>query len=212
MQIIDLDITKIGEASWNPNEMDEPMLARLRGSIIRYGLVENLVVRPVGNELHEVLSGNHRLRVLKELGFNSAPCIVVNIDDGHARLLSQALNRIHGEDDLGLRAELVRKVLETVPEAEITAVLPETTATLDAIASLGQADLKRYLENWGKARAMRLRHLGFRFTEEQLNIVEKALNTAMPEASRMIGDNPNLKGNALYIVCKAYLKGGVTDE
>ncbi len=64
--------------------------------------------------------------------------MVVNLDDAPARLLTQALNRIQGEDDLGLRAELVRTILETIPEKEITAVLPETAGSLRSLASYMQ--------------------------------------------------------------------------
>ncbi len=61
------------------------------------------MVRPIGNERYEVLAGNQRLRVLRELDVDSVHCVVVGLDDADARLLAQALNRIHGDDDLGLR-------------------------------------------------------------------------------------------------------------
>ena len=59
-------------------------------------------------------------------------------DDAQARLLAQALNRIHGADDLGLRAELLRQVLKTVPETEILSLLPETKGSLSALTSMNQ--------------------------------------------------------------------------
>ena len=62
------------------------------------------MVRPIGNERYEVLAGNQRLRVLRELDVDSVHCVVVDLDDADARLLAQALNRIHGDDDLELRA------------------------------------------------------------------------------------------------------------
>ena len=76
------------------------MMERLKESIRRYGVVENLVVRPFGNSTYEVLSGNHRLHVLGNMGHTAAPCVVVDLDDAHARLFAQALNHIRGEDDL----------------------------------------------------------------------------------------------------------------
>ena len=60
MKIIELDLSQLQEASWNSNEMDDAMLHHLRTSIKKYGLLDNLVVRPVGNDCYEVLSGNHR--------------------------------------------------------------------------------------------------------------------------------------------------------
>ena len=64
MKTIDISLTELRPAPWNPNQMDERMMSRLRESISRYGLVEPLVIRPLDISLYEVLSGNQRLRVL----------------------------------------------------------------------------------------------------------------------------------------------------
>ena len=114
--MIDLPVANLREAPWNPNHMEEGMLAKLKASITSYGLVENLVVRPSTDELYEVLSGNQRLQVLNDMGWINAPCVVVELDDAHARLLAQALNQIQGKDDLGMKAELMRELLDTLPE------------------------------------------------------------------------------------------------
>ena len=159
MDVVDLPLVKLREVPWNPNVMDDHMLARLRKSITQFGLIENLVVRAIGRGEYEVLSGNQRLHVLKESGTTLAPCVVVDIDDAHAHLLAQALNRIQGEDDVGLKAELVRHVLESLPEQEVLDLLPETSETLQALATLGKADLAEHLQAWEQARAARLEHI-----------------------------------------------------
>ena len=119
MNITDLPIDQLKEARWNPNVMNEAMLMRLRESISRFGLVSNLVVRTLGDDTYEVLSGNQRLQVLKDSNVQTAPCVVLDLDDSHARLLAQGLNRIEGTDDLGLKAELVREVLNSIPQSEV---------------------------------------------------------------------------------------------
>jgi hypothetical protein len=63
-KVIDLPTKRLQEAPWNPNIMDEATLARLTTSIQRYGMLGNLVVRPLGNDSWQVLSGNQRLSVL----------------------------------------------------------------------------------------------------------------------------------------------------
>ena len=107
MQVTEIPMELLREAPWNPNQQDPAMLGRLKESISRYGLVQNLVARPLGVGAYEVLSGNQRLQVLRDQQIEEVPCVVVELDDSRARLLAQALNRVHGEDDLGLRAELV---------------------------------------------------------------------------------------------------------
>ncbi|MBI2858118.1 MAG: ParB N-terminal domain-containing protein, partial [Chloroflexi bacterium] len=175
MDLIDLPLEQLTEASWNANQMDERMRARLRQSITRYGNVQNMVVRPVGKNSYEVLSGNQRLKTLRELGISPVPCLVVEANDAHARLLAEALNRIHGEDDLGMRAELVKKALEGIPEKDVLSLLPETAVSLRGLASMGQETIADHLRNWQKVQASRLRHLQFQLTSAQLEVVQKAL-------------------------------------
>jgi hypothetical protein len=45
LKVIDLWLDQLKEAPWNPNRMDEAMLQKLRDSLSRFGLVQNLVVR-----------------------------------------------------------------------------------------------------------------------------------------------------------------------
>ena len=204
MEIVELSIEVLKEAIWNVNQVDEAMMQRLRVSIGKYGLVQNLVVRQIGDD-YEILSGNHRLKLLREFDVKKVPCVVVDIDDAHARLLAQALNHIHGDDDLGLRAELIREVMQVLPEEEVLAVLPDTMDGLKGMASLGKETMAGYLQNWEKARAFRLRNLVFKVTEEQLKCVEKTIEKVLPEARRHQGISPNARGTALYLICKSFL-------
>jgi len=206
MEIKEIDLKQLREAPWNPNHMEPDDLARLKKSIQTYGLVQNLVVRSLGHDRYEVLSGNQRLNVLKELNITFVSCVVVNFDDVHARLLAQALNHVHGEDDLGMRAEVLREVLETVSEAEVLALLPETKGSLTALANMSQDNIASSLQNWQQAQTAKLTHRQFQLTPKQNDIVEKALAQVLPVAKEEKGDNPNIRGNALYLLCKFYLE------
>ena len=206
MEVVDLPVASLKGAPWNPNVMNNAMLGRLRTSVARYGVVGNLVVRPIGPDTYEVISGNQRLKLYEEMGLKVAPCVILPLDDAHARLLAQALNRIRGEDDLGLRAQLLGAVLKDMPEGGVLALLPETADSLRALASLGQANLAEHLEAWERARAARLQHLVFQLTEEQMVVVKEALGRVMPQAKREHGASPNVRGTALYLVCKQYLE------
>ena len=212
MEITDLPLGQLKEAPWNPNRMDEVMRHRLRESIRRFGLVENLVVRPDGAGAYEVLGGNQRLQVLRELGFSLVPCVVVDLNDGQARLLSQALNRIEGEDDLGLRAELLREVLAGIPQQQVLALLPETPQSLAAASALGRQTLDQYLQTWEETRDARLHHYTFQLTSDQIEVIEQALADLLPQAKAAQGDNPNARGTALFLLCEDYLKRSDRDE
>ena len=152
MNIVDLPLNLLVEAIWNPNTMDAAMLDRLTKSIDSYGLVSPFVVRQMG-EGYEILNGNQRQQVVERLGFQTVQCVVVEVDDAHARLLAQALNHLHGEVDLGLRAEVLRTVLEHVPERDVLALLPESAESLHQLASIGQQVMADYLRASEQARA-----------------------------------------------------------
>jgi ParB family chromosome partitioning protein len=203
METVDLPLSKLHEAAWNPNAMDEAMLIHLRESIHRFGLVVPLVVRPIEDDF-EVLSGNQRLHALTDAGFDLAPCVVVDLDDAHARILAQALNRLHGEDDLGMRAELLRVVLEHIPEREVLALLPESAEGLRELVTLGQQDVAAYLQSWQQAQAARLRHFTAQLTGGQWALVEQVIGRFKSETTSGDEGNPNRQGLALYQLCKEY--------
>jgi ParB family transcriptional regulator, chromosome partitioning protein len=206
MRVVDVPFQQIHAAVWNPNQMDEAMRARLCRSIERFGMVVPLVVRHMGQDSYETIGGAQRLTVLQELQIDTVPCVVVEANDAHARLLAQALNRIQGQDDLGLQAELIREVLQSLPQEEVLQLLPETAQGLQALSSLGQEVMADYLKNWQQAQAARLKHLTFRFNQHQIEVVEEALAQIMPQVRETGSPSPNTRGTALYFLCKAYLE------
>lgn len=205
MQIVDLPLEQLSEAPWNPNSMTPEIYTKLRESVTRFGVVANLVVRPLG-ETYEVISGNQRLQVYRELGTDVAPCILVELDDAHARLLAQVLNRTHGEDNLGLKAELLQEILFSLDQQEVIAVLPETPESLNVLSGLGQEDMVRHLRVWQQAQEARLQHLTFQLTFNQSAVVKRALELAQRRSIPREHNNPNNRGNTLYELCESYLE------
>ena len=206
MEVTDISLELLWEAPWNANVMDEPMRRHLRESFSRYGLVCNLVVRPLFDGAYEGLSGKQRLKVLQEMGYSTVPCVVVELGDAQARLLSQGLNRIRGEDDLGLRAELLKEVLDTVSRETVLSLLPETGDSLRGLVSMGQESMAEHLQAWQKAQAARLKHLQFQLTPSQLDVVEEALARLIPQAKMASSDSPNTRGTALFLLCQRLLE------
>jgi DNA modification methylase len=142
LQVRQIPLTRLHEAPWNANVMSDATLAKVRESIRRFGVVENLVARPLARRGHyEVLSGNHRLRLYEEEGFTTAGVHVVELDDAQARLLAQTLNRTRGKDDPERYADLLRRILEDLAPADITQLLPETEQSVAKIVGdLGGPD------------------------------------------------------------------------
>ncbi|MFC1873880.1 ParB/RepB/Spo0J family partition protein [Chloroflexota bacterium] len=206
MKVNELPIDALKEAPWNPNQMDEAGFNRLKESLSTYGLVEPLVVRPEDNSSYEVLSGNQRLKAITGMGYESIPCVIVNLNDAEAMLLAQALNGLHGEDDPILKGSLLKSILSSIPEDKVLSLLPETTESLRSLASFSQVDLAEHLLAWEQAQAARLRHMQLQFTNQQLETVEEALARILPKAKDDKAESPNIRGTAMYMLCRFYLE------
>jgi ParB family chromosome partitioning protein len=206
MKTVELPIEKILAAPWNANSMDDRMIQRLRESISRYGLLQPLVVRPISKSQYEVLSGNQRLRVLKENHLTRVPCIIVNLNDAEAMLLAQALNGIHGEDDLAMKGAMLNRILTSIPKEKVLSLLPETAVSLSALSSIGKEDLAAHLQAWQQAQSARLKHMQLQFSTEQMQTVEQALDMVIAKAKNTSGNNPNIRGTAMYLLARYYLE------
>ena len=217
MEVQEIPIDLLREAPWNPNEADEATLRRLGASLQKFGIVVPLVVRALG-DAYEVLSGNQRLRVLREQGTATVPCVEVQADDIQARLLTQALNAIHGEDDLNRKAAVVKEILAAMPAEEVAGILPETADALRGLASIGQTSpesLGDQLAAWSQAQqaraAVKLSVTSFPFSDQQKEIVEEAVARALPRVTA--SDAPNRRALALVEVCRDWLTGrGFSEE
>lgn len=95
----EIKITKLKTAAYNPRITLAPKMAeyeKLKNSIETFGNVEPIVWnKRTGN----VVGGHQRLTVLKDLGYKSVPCSVVDLDENDEKLLNIALNKIKGKWD-----------------------------------------------------------------------------------------------------------------
>ena len=205
MLLLELPIESISAPDWNPTEADPTIQARLRASILKFGLVVPLVVRQVQEDKYETIGGAQRLGILEDLGFEQVQCVVVHLEDTDAQLLSQALNHIASQDNPGQRAVLLRKLMGQLTKEEITELLPETLESLEAISSLGQEDIAHYLEAWNQAQGAKLRHFTVQITPQQQSVVDKALNLAAKDDGQDLS-NPNRRGRALFRLCSWFLE------
>jgi ParB/RepB/Spo0J family partition protein len=72
-----IDIDKLHAQDYNPNEMSDKQFNRLVQSIEEDGFEEPLVVAVIeGTDEYELISGHHRLRAARILGYKKLPCMV----------------------------------------------------------------------------------------------------------------------------------------
>ena len=71
---------------------------------------------------------------------------------------------------------------------------------------LNPETLEERLRQWQLAQEARLVRFSARLTAKQLETVHRALNRLHPEVRDGSAENPNTKGNALYLMCEHYLE------
>lgn len=213
MNVIMIETSKIKGADWNPNRIDAPTRARLAVSLGRWGLRLPLLVRTIDDGEYECVGGSMRLDVLREQGQGEVPCLLADdLDDAEVKLLSMALNRIGGSDDISAKAQLVKTLLDTMPAEEVAKVLPDTAEALQGLAALGQpgaSDLAQQLSTWAATEAVKaeakLHVTSFPFSDEQAAVIEGAVVKALPAVARYEG--PNKRAAALVHIAQEWASG-----
>ena len=111
MEFKKLRIADLVPASYNPRKALKPGDAeyeKIKNSITEFGYVDPVIV----NDDMTVIGGHQRLTVLKDLGFEEIDCVVISIDKTKEKALNIALNKISGEWNKELLAELIKDLQE----------------------------------------------------------------------------------------------------
>ena len=87
-KIVELNLNELDYYKKQPfKEYNQDEMNNLKESIERIGLQNAIVVRKKENDRYEILSGNNRVRVFKELNKETIPARIVECDDEKAELI-----------------------------------------------------------------------------------------------------------------------------
>lgn len=94
----DVPVTSVSPNSHQPRRhIDEESLASLAASIRELGLLQPILVRPVGDEEYELIAGERRWRAARRAGLQTVPALVQEADDKTS--LERALvENLHRQD------------------------------------------------------------------------------------------------------------------
>ena len=98
----------LNPAKYNPRKKLKPgdkEFEKLENSIKNFGYVELIVVNVANN--NTVISGHQRLSVLKHLGETEVECVVVELNENDEKALNIAMNKVAGEWDEQMLADLL---------------------------------------------------------------------------------------------------------
>ena len=119
MEFRKLRIKDLVPASYNPRKKLKPGIRNLKNknSITEFGYVEPIIV----NSDMTIIDGHQRATVLQTLGYDEIDCIVIEIDKTKEKALNIALNKITGEWNQELLADLI----EDLQNQTLMLVLPD---------------------------------------------------------------------------------------
>lgn len=106
MEFKKLKIDSLIPAIYNPRKKLKPgdsEFEKIKSSICEFGYADPIIV----NKDLTVIGGHQRISVLKELGYTEIDCVVIDIDKTKEKALNVALNKISGEWNKELLADLI---------------------------------------------------------------------------------------------------------
>ena len=106
MDLRKIKIADLVPASYNPRKALKPgdkEYEKIKRSIEEFGYCEPVIV----NSDMTIIGGHQRVTVLKDLGYSEIDCIVIDIDKTKEHALNIALNKITGEWNKELLADLI---------------------------------------------------------------------------------------------------------
>jgi ParB-like chromosome segregation protein Spo0J len=201
--IIRIPLDKLLPHPENPNRMSRQNFEKLKRHIKQTGNYEPLLVRrhPEIENAFEIINGHHRSDALRQLGQSFADCVEWDVDDQQTRILLATLNRLGGKDELSAKINLIKNLSEKFSSRELSRLLPDTKQTLEKLK-----DITKPLEGFKDNPKLFLNSLVFFLNDEQLKIVETALEKASqqsPERKRQETKSEKLT-KALTTICLAY--------
>ena len=154
---------------------DEDM-QKLRESISQFGLLSPIVIRqlPDTNE-YEIVCGNRRLKILNELGYETAPALINNLSNDEALVATIDSNLCHREHILPSEKGIAYKLkLDAMKRQGYRTDLDEPTSATVLQKSKGETSIQKLSEQSGDSRET-IRHY-IRLTyliSELLNLVDE---------------------------------------
>ena len=204
LTVVEIGVEELTPNPWNPNRMSEAMRGKLKAYLQREGFVEPLVVRPIGGGF-QILGGFHRWEIAKELGYRTVPCVLVDVDDQRAKVLTINLNEMKGQSLPSLLASLIHDLSKERTLEDLEHQLPYSIAELkDSLDLLKipeglDAFLKEESERQAKERPQILT-----FVVEDADVVEQAIEAAKRD------HGVATRGAALVAIARAYVESEET--
>lgn len=204
MDIKNISIDLISPNTYNPNVIEDGMLAKLRAEISQKGLCEPIIVRSSGNG-YIIVDGEHRWQVCKELGFKEIPCIVQEYNDTEAKVKTLQLNYLRGSAVPIRLASLIHDLNQDIRFEDLAKRLPYNEPQM-----MDTLELLKLPDDYGsELEAQTLKEeaelpsvISFVVYKNQLETIEDAIRMAIKYLPK---EAKNLRALALERICAEYI-------
>ncbi|MBK7106619.1 MAG: ParB/RepB/Spo0J family partition protein [Ignavibacteriae bacterium] len=93
-----IDVENISPNPFQPRiEFDAEALNELKKSILQNGLIQPITVRRISENKYELISGERRLRAVKEIGYKTIPAYIIVVESKEAMLALALIENIQRE-------------------------------------------------------------------------------------------------------------------
>lgn len=119
MIIREIKLDDLRFAEYNPRlklEPGDPVYEKIKKSLLKFGTVQPIVV----NSDMTVVGGNQRLMVMRDLGWTTATCVLVNLSKAEEKALNIALNKISNDWDSPQLHALMAELSQYAPDFDLT--------------------------------------------------------------------------------------------
>ena len=189
METKNYNINDLIFAEYNPRKINDKQKQDLTDSIKRLGFVEPVIVNVNEERKNIIISGHQRVKVAKEMGFETVPCIELDLTRDKEKELNVRMNKAGGEWDW----DILNQNFE-VPELVEFGFLENEIIGADIIddIDLPAGDKSPHEQ------------MTFILTAEQKTQLDNAMAKAKEMGEFIDTHNENSNGNAIARVCENF--------
>lgn len=155
MPVQDIELHLVSPNDWNPNEQTPRQYAAERESLIKYGFVVPVIVRPQGDRF-QLIDGEHRYNAMHEFTHEAPakmhpqlrdlveakriPAVVLDVSDAEAKKLTMTFNETRGQANLAKRAALLSELSAEMDMPDLLLALPWDEGEMQDMLTMGDFD------------------------------------------------------------------------
>ena len=205
LEIALIETSKIQPNSYNPNVIEDGILAKLRLEIAQKGLKLPILVRSGQSGGYEIVDGYHRWLICRELGMTAIPCIIQDFTDTEAKIKCLQMNYLRGSAVPIKLASLIHDLSKEIRLEDLEKRLPyDKPQMMDSLELLKLPE--DFASQLKELTVKELRELPFVMAfvvhRSQAQVIEEAINIARQE---LPDGTKNSKALALEKICVEYI-------